>query len=280
MFFSLRNRTHSQISCSFRPTSKPIRVTDTGTPSFFNGVPDWVYEEEVFASDSTLWFSPSSTLLAFLSFDETKVDTFTYPVYNPTSDSYEVVPYTHDVKMKYPKPGYNNPIVSLHVFDISSYRSSSPPPTPSSVTITLDWEGRFDVTDSVISEVTWVGNETLLVKETNRNADKGSIVLFDLSTRGRLATSVKGRIVRKLGKAGEEGDDGWIDHVNQAPRLSPHVLSALIDSFSHRRLNQFIHSLRRYHRAGGRPISTSCLQKMATITSPFSVLPRAPNPSG
>jgi dipeptidyl aminopeptidase len=40
-----------QISTS---SLKPIRVTDDGAPSIFNGVPDWVYEEEVSIAESIL----------------------------------------------------------------------------------------------------------------------------------------------------------------------------------------------------------------------------------
>ena len=50
--------------------SLPVRVTSTGNTSLFNGVPDWVYEEEVFSADYALWWSPDSHKIAFLSFDE------------------------------------------------------------------------------------------------------------------------------------------------------------------------------------------------------------------
>jgi len=75
----------------------------------FHGVPDWVNEEEVFASDYALWWSPDSQKVAFLAFDETLVDEYVFPIYNPTQDSSAIIPYTTDVVMKYPKPGYNNP---------------------------------------------------------------------------------------------------------------------------------------------------------------------------
>jgi dipeptidyl aminopeptidase B len=201
-----------------RPSEEPIQITDTGTVSFFNGVPDWVYEEEVFSSDFALFFSPSSTLLAYLTFDEADVDMFSFPIYNPTSDNFEVVPYTADVKMKYPKPGYNNPIVSLKVFDVSVYREALESPSLSSptsaATLELDWEGRYEETDSIIQEVKWVGNNTLMIKEVNRNSDQGNVVLFELGDRGKAATRRMGKVVRKLGKDGEEGDNGWIDHAS------------------------------------------------------------------
>jgi dipeptidyl aminopeptidase B len=181
----------------------------------FHGVPDWVYEEEVFASDYALWWSPDSNKIAFLRFDETAVDEFTFPIYNPTEDSSAVIPYTHDVVMKYPKPGYNNPLVSVHVFDVKEYLSHADSMSTGSpaadATVNLDWKDRHPEEDSIISEVVWVANETLIVKELNRNANDGNVILFDLGENS--VSRSYGRVVRKLGKSGEEGDDGWIECV-------------------------------------------------------------------
>jgi dipeptidyl aminopeptidase B len=204
------------LTCYHSPESSPIRVTTSGNASLFHGVPDWVYEEEVFSADYALWWSPDSTKVAFLRLDETTVDEFTFPVYNPSDDSFAVVPYTHDVVMKYPKPGYNNPLVSVHIFDLSGYQANGQANTgdfpDDAATSQLDWDGRHPVEDSIIFEVTWVANQSLIIKEINRNADNGSVILFDL-TAGVNAGRVRGQVVRKLGKTGEEGDNGWVDCV-------------------------------------------------------------------
>lgn len=50
-----------------------VRITYDGSESVFNGVPDWVYEEEVFGNDYALWFSPNGEEVAFLRSDETEV---------------------------------------------------------------------------------------------------------------------------------------------------------------------------------------------------------------
>lgn len=154
-------------------------------------------------------------------FDETLVDTYTFPIYNPTEDSSAVIPYTSNVTMKYPKPGYNNPLVTVHVFDLGRHLEASGgvgngalevdyPPEEN--TFELDWDGRHPPNDSVILEVAWVGNASLIVKEVNRPADDGNVVLFNLDTGSESARSW-GKVVRKLGEKGEEGDDGWIDNV-------------------------------------------------------------------
>ncbi|EIW75144.1 dipeptidyl aminopeptidase [Coniophora puteana RWD-64-598 SS2] len=192
------------------PTSTtPIRITSTGNASLFHGVPDWVYEEEVFEDEFALWWSPDASRLAFLSLDETLVDEFRFPVYNPTQNSYEIVPYTDEVVMKYPKPGYANPIASVSVFDLSAYTADGLHPDEADrATYELDWEGRIDRNNSVITEVAWVGNGSLILKEITRAADDGNVVYFDLAYSNDVTV---GKVVRKLGKDGEEGDDGWID---------------------------------------------------------------------
>ena len=198
-----------------RPSTSPIRITTSGNASLFHGVPDWVYEEEVFSSDYALWWSPDSTKIAFLAFDETLVNEYVFPIYNPTEDSDAIIPYTTKVVMKYPKPGYNNPLVSLHVFDLGRYESALGIPAESA-TLELDWLGRHPKEDSIISEVAWVGNATLIIKEVNRAADDGNVVLFDIDAEDDAKRSA-GSVVRKKGKNGEEGDDGWIESVRMMP---------------------------------------------------------------
>ncbi|KDR80915.1 hypothetical protein GALMADRAFT_241446 [Galerina marginata CBS 339.88] len=194
------------------PNTSPIRVTTSGNASLFHGVPDWVYEEEIFSANYALWWSPDSSKVAFLALDETAVPEFTFPIYNPTEDSNAVIPYTTEVSMKYPKPGYSNPLVSVHVFDFKRYLEiDASMGTPASEeTVTLDWDNRHAVDYSIISEVTWVGNSSLILKEVNRNADDGNVVLFELDSTS--LTRAQGKVVRKLGKNGEQGDNGWIDH--------------------------------------------------------------------
>ncbi|KAF7303130.1 hypothetical protein MKEN_01276700 [Mycena kentingensis (nom. inval.)] len=207
------------------PSAKHIRLTTTGSTSLFNGVPSWVYEEEILSAPSALWFSPSSSKLAFLIFDESKVEEFTFPIYNPTDDADTVVPYTGEVKMKYPKPGYHNPIVEVAVFDIEGHVQDS-----AIELLTLNWDGRHGEDDSVISEITWVSDDMLILKELNRNADNGSVVLFDTlakKTAVSMAQRERGVVVRKLGKDGEEGDDGWIDNFQNIYALPAALVSSL-----------------------------------------------------
>ncbi|KAI9067913.1 dipeptidyl aminopeptidase [Trametes sanguinea] len=218
-------------------TTSPIRVTTSGNASLFNGVPDWVYEEEVFSSDFALWWSPDATKVAFLRFDETAVDEYTYPVYNPTEDAHAVVPYPDHVVMKYPKPGYNNPLVTVHVFQLDEYLATmddigdgaNSTEIAEGVTMELYWDDRHIISDSIIAEVAWVSEDVLLVREVTRAAEDGNVVYFDM----RNSLRNIGKVVRKLGKDGEQGDDGWIDPIQAIhplpPSLSPDLQPAYLD---------------------------------------------------
>jgi dipeptidyl aminopeptidase B len=173
-----------------------------------------VYEEEVFSADYALWWSPNSAKVAYLKFDETEVDEFTFPIYNPTENSYEVVPYPGHVTMKYPKPGYNNPLVSVHVFELDRFLESTAAGDPEQLAVDqasleLSWDGRLPLNNSIIAEIAWVANTTMLLKELNRGGTNGSIVLFDL-TQGAVNI---GQTTRNLGKDGEQSDNGWIESV-------------------------------------------------------------------
>lgn len=89
------------------PTER--RLTQDGSPSVFNGVLDWVYEEEVYGRGKRrgYWWNASGTLLAYLRLDDTAV-----PVHVLTDD----LPFRQRVeKTHYPQAGDPNPLVSLHV---------------------------------------------------------------------------------------------------------------------------------------------------------------------
>lgn len=118
--------------------------------------------------------------------------------------------------MRYPTAGRNNPIASAHVLNL---RLLDPDPSHAGTFVTdLDWDGRFERDDSILFNVAWVGNTTLLLKESNRNSDDGNVIALDLMPR-----TFHGRVVRKLGKHGEESDDGWIDSVGCFETRSPRL---------------------------------------------------------
>jgi hypothetical protein len=75
-----------------------IRVTDTVYYSLISCVP-----EEVFSSNTALWFSPDSRKLAYATFDDNRTRIMSIPFYGlPGNPDYQ---YTHDLNIRYPKVG-------------------------------------------------------------------------------------------------------------------------------------------------------------------------------
>ncbi|EIW65869.1 hypothetical protein TREMEDRAFT_46096 [Tremella mesenterica DSM 1558] len=184
------------------PGMKSIRVTDDGSASVFNGVPDWVYEEEVLSGDYALWWSPDAQSIAYLRSDESAVHDYTIQYYNPTNDAFTVHQYLSEMDMKYPKPGTPNPLVTVHTFSLATYQTTNSVEQAKKM---LHWKGEMPVESRIISEVAWVAQDALLVKEIDRAARVGNVVLFQYG-------ETDGKVVRTLGANGEEGEGGWIDH--------------------------------------------------------------------
>lgn len=214
--------------------STPIRVTADGGPTSFNGVPDWVYEEEVFGADSAAWWSPDAGMLAFLSLDEELVPEFSFPVYNPSPSEPGAEPYPTEVVMRYPKPGYPNPLVKVKVFDLSAFQSTSERPTLVSgnsskvepavqaLTYELEFASPFPADDVVIGEVSWVSERELLVKATNRIASIQRMAYFDLSGLEAGQGAVIGKVVREDDM--EQRDGGWVEAGQSIVGLQSSVL--------------------------------------------------------
>uniref|UniRef100_A0A915C3X3 Dipeptidylpeptidase IV N-terminal domain-containing protein n=1 Tax=Parascaris univalens TaxID=6257 RepID=A0A915C3X3_PARUN len=88
-----------------------LPITFTGDAFSYNGITDWLYEEEIFSSSKAVWWSPSGKYLAYASFDDRSVDRVMVPHY----DSADVYPRHEEVA--YPKAGTaNQPLVSLWIW--------------------------------------------------------------------------------------------------------------------------------------------------------------------
>lgn len=66
----------------------------------FNGIPDWLYEEEILKTDHTLWFSPDGMHLLYISFNDTNVGEYSYPWYDSKNTETK---YPKIEKIRYPK---------------------------------------------------------------------------------------------------------------------------------------------------------------------------------
>ncbi|KAF5307856.1 hypothetical protein FQR65_LT06588 [Abscondita terminalis] len=100
--------------------TNPRQITTDGKPGIvYNGVPDWVYEEEVLGSGSALWFSPDGDHLAFAHFNDTKVNDFHYFIYGKSTNQYPAL-----ITLKYPKVGTTNPSVEIKFVNLNNPVSS------------------------------------------------------------------------------------------------------------------------------------------------------------
>jgi dipeptidyl-peptidase 4 len=85
-------------------------LTHGGTGDFRKGEPDWLYRHEL-GLQSGYWWSPDSTAVAYLQFDEAKVTKYSPPFQSEDYGESEVI--------HYPKPSEANPKVSLLVSRLS-----------------------------------------------------------------------------------------------------------------------------------------------------------------
>ncbi|HKZ01661.1 MAG TPA: S9 family peptidase [Pyrinomonadaceae bacterium] len=85
------------------------RLTTDGGPRILNGRLDWIYQEELYGRGNfeAYWWSPDSTMLAYLRLDENPVPDFTVVDHIPVDQIVEITPY--------PKAGDPNPMVKLGV---------------------------------------------------------------------------------------------------------------------------------------------------------------------
>lgn len=163
------------------------QITTNGSPDMFNGVPDWVYEEEIIGDRFSLWFSPDGKYVAYLSFDETGVQTYRIPYY---MDHQKVAPtYPRELELRYPKVGSTNPKVQLHLLDIAAKKASQ---------LKIDGFGQ----ESIIGELSWVtdSHKKFVYRVFNRVQDKEKHVTVDVEAQ----TS---KVVRE-----RDATDGWLEN--------------------------------------------------------------------
>ena len=95
-----------------------VAITTGDNAEVFNGISDWLYEEE-FGVTGLFAFSPDSKQVAFVRLDETEVPTFSWQTYLGTENEGERAPmYPQLHSLRYPKAGENNAKASVCVYDI------------------------------------------------------------------------------------------------------------------------------------------------------------------
>ncbi|OLN97225.1 putative dipeptidyl-aminopeptidase B [Colletotrichum chlorophyti] len=173
---------------------KVTQITTDGGPEYFYGIPDWVYEEEVFAGNSATWYSQDGKFVAFLRTNETGVPEYPLQYFLSRPSGGAKPPgeetYPEERRIKYPRAGSHNPVVDLLFYDVERGDVFS-----------VDISGGFTDDDRLINMVLWA-NDKVLIKETNRVSDIMRVVLVDVVARtGKTVNTID------VGKI----DGGWFE---------------------------------------------------------------------
>lgn len=156
------------------------QYTSDGSDTVYNGWASWVYMEEILGrggANAAFWWSPDSSRLAFMRFDDSPVPVF--PIYHADGQHGELE------RQRYPKAGDANPYVAMGVVPVAGGKVAW-----------MDFEPRAD---HYIAWPFWTpDSKTLSVQWMNRGQD--TIRLFNCDP----ATGKKTRIY-------EEKQSSWVD---------------------------------------------------------------------
>ena len=126
-------------------------TTDGKNNEIKNGWADWVYEEEFGKANYFEWNADGSKL-AYVRFDERHVKEYSFDTYNNNL-------YPDKVTFKYPKAGEDNSILTVHVYDL-----------PSAKTTMVDIGKETDI---YIPRIQWTSDKnTLSLQRLNRLQNK------------------------------------------------------------------------------------------------------------
>lgn len=180
-------------------TGKVEQITHEDEHSILlNGKTDWVYEEEVLADDKAIWWSPDESTFVFMKTLEKDVPLYNIDLFVQGSGG--ATKYPKSEQIAYPKPGFKNPQVSLHSFNLKDQ------------TITEIQRADSQLGDEyIIYEVFFVDDDNLLVKEADRESNR-------LEVRHFKPSSKESKVVHRVNA--NEDYQGWIEKFN-APLIIP-----------------------------------------------------------
>ncbi|XP_058478976.1 inactive dipeptidyl peptidase 10-like [Solea solea] len=171
--------------------SSSWRFTSSGHEgTVFNGIADWLYEEEVLHSQVAHWWSPDGSRLAYLTINDSLVPNMLLPHFTGSL-------YPRGKEYPYPKMDQNNPIVKLHVVALDG----------SSLTTEMRPPDSFEKSDYYITMVKWATRDKLSVRWVNR-AQNLSILSLCVVTTGDCT------------KKHVMTSDKWLDRQNEEPVFS------------------------------------------------------------
>lgn len=167
--FLLSDLSHSPAQQQAAQASKrPVRLTRTGKPGRqFNGMPDWLYEEEILGDAPAYEVSPRGTRLAYMSFNDSLVDLISFSCYGQSD---QIIPKTQ--RLRYPRTGRVNPSVGVHVIDNLHTDAPGAP-------IQLRLPEGLEAQQHYINRIKWLTDEQLAIIWSNRNQNESRVLVCD-----------------------------------------------------------------------------------------------------
>ncbi|XP_064370710.1 inactive dipeptidyl peptidase 10 isoform X2 [Dromaius novaehollandiae] len=171
--------------------SSSLRLTSSGKEGIiFNGIADWLYEEELLHSHIAHWWSPDGERLAFLTINDSLVPNMVIPRFTGGL-------YPKGKQYPYPKAGQTNPTVKLFVVNL--YGPAH--------TLELMPPDSFKSREYYITMVKWTSNTKAVVRWLNRPQNISILTVCEATT---------GACSRKY----EMQSDVWLPKQNEEPVFS------------------------------------------------------------
>jgi dipeptidyl aminopeptidase/acylaminoacyl peptidase len=172
------NNLHYQSS----PSDQGEAITTSGDPLYvFNGVTDWLYEEDVLGSRSAVYWSPDAGLMVYGQFDDSDVPLVQYSLYGSDRNAYSSL-----YQAAYPKPGDvrnggvdagPNSDATLWLVDTTNINSPA---------IQLIPPQQLQNVDHYYTRVHWISSTQVMVTWTNRVQNEAYVYLYDITGEGTL----------------------------------------------------------------------------------------------
>uniref|UniRef100_A0A8C4V3C9 Fibroblast activation protein alpha n=1 Tax=Falco tinnunculus TaxID=100819 RepID=A0A8C4V3C9_FALTI len=147
------------------PREAPIKITSDGKQNtIFNGIPDWVYEEEMLATKYALWWSPSGKYLAYVQFNDSDIPVIEYSYFGEDQ-------YPRKIIIPYPKAGAKNPTIKVFIVDTTNTEASGPKEVPVPAVIASS--------DHYFTWLTWVTDSRICVQWLKRIQNFSVLAICD-----------------------------------------------------------------------------------------------------
>eukprot|EP00064_Thunnus_orientalis_P003778 superscaffoldBa00000322_g3789 len=175
--------------------SNSLRLTSSGKEGvIFNGIADWLYEEEILQTHVAHWWSPDGERLAFLVLNDSLVPNMALPRFTGMT-------YPKGKQYPYPKAGQPNPAVKLYVVNLYG-------PTH---TLELMPPESLKLREHYVTMVKWISKTKTSVRWLNRSQNISILTVCDTTT---------GACVTRL----EESSELWLSKQGRffsSPKILP-----------------------------------------------------------